>query len=517
MSGAMRGEIRIFVRRTDCADPPPMFSTERLLRRLERLPMVKLLLPFVAGILLAGPFTLPLWFTAGAFVLCGAVALLLRAVPALGAMLLTAGFAAAQLHERPVTVPRGVVTLWELDVAEAPADRGRYTVADAGVRAWRDPASGRWHAVRERVRLYADSALWLGGGERLVCRAALRDFRGGAASYRRLMHRRGYAGTLWVGPATLLDAAPVPAPDLHLRASACLGRLPLRGEASAVVRAMAAGDRSGITAELRTAYSRSGFSHLLAVSGLHTGMLFALVNLLLVWMPLLRGGHLLRSLAVIAAVWCFVAAAGFPPSAVRAAVMCTLLQAALVASSAYVALNALAAAAFGMLLWNPAWIGDISFSLSFLAVAGILVWGVPLCRRLHIRRRAVRLVAEAYLIGLSATVATAPLVAHTFGLVPLAGVLLNPVAILLATVVVFGGVVWMLLPAAWLAPIAALPVGAAAEGINALARWVAAMPRGVAEATLGTGWTAAVYLLYLLVTLLAWSYEPKKRLFLFRQ
>ena len=102
-------------------------------------------------------------------------------------------------------------------------------------------------------------------------------------------------------------------------------------------------------------------------------------------------------------------------------------------------MNALAAAAFGMLLWNPAWIGDISFSLSFLAVAGILVWGVPLCRRLRGRNRVVRLVGEAYLIGLAATLATAPLVAHIFSLVPLVGVLVNPVAILLATVVVFGG------------------------------------------------------------------------------
>lgn len=493
-----------------------MFSIEQLLRRLECMPMLKVLVPFAAGILLAERFTLPLWFTAGAFVLCGVVALLLRAAPALMGMLCAAGFGTAQLHERPVAVPRGVATLWEIVVEEAPADRGRYAMADARVRLWRDPDTGRWHAVHERVRLYADSALHLSGGERLVCRATLRDFRGGAESYRRLMHRRGYAGTMWAGPSTLLEELPPQAPGIHLRAVASLGRLPLSDDASAVVRAMTAGDRSGITPELREAYSRSGFSHLLAVSGLHTGIVFALVNLLLGWLPLLRRGHLLRNVAVVAAVWCFVAAAGFPPSAVRAAVMCTLLQTALASASEYVALNALAAAAFGMLLWNPAWIGDISFSLSFLAVAGILAWGVPLCRRLRGRSRIVRWVGEAYLIGLAATLATAPLVAHTFSLVPLVGVLVNPVAILLATVVVFGGALWLLLPAAWLAPVVALPVGAAAEGINALARWVAAMPQGTVETTLGEGWTAALYAAYALLTLLAWSYEPKKRLFLSR-
>ena len=58
--------------------------------------------------------------------------------------------------------------------------------------------------------------------------------------------------------------------------------------------------------------------------------------------------------------------------------MFTMLQSALASASEYNGLNALAAAAFGMLLWNPAWLGDISFQLSFAAVAAILAWGVPL-------------------------------------------------------------------------------------------------------------------------------------------
>ncbi|MFQ7503233.1 MAG: ComEC/Rec2 family competence protein, partial [Alistipes finegoldii] len=151
-----------------------------------------------------------------------------------------------------------------------------------------------------------------------------------------------------------------------------MGRLRIPGDAGAVCRAMVTGDRSGITQELRTVYSRSGLSHLLAVSGLHTGIVFALVNLMLWWLPLLHRGHLVRNLLATVCIWLFVAAAGFSPSAVRAAVMCTMLQFALASASEYVALNALAAAGFGMLLWNPAWLGDISFQLSFIAVAAIL-------------------------------------------------------------------------------------------------------------------------------------------------
>lgn len=489
-------------------------NLQPLRNRLDRMPMLKALAPFAAGVVLAGYGTLPLWFLAGAFLLSGVTSLLMRSSAAALGMLLTAGFAAAQLRAPEIDLPVGVHTSFELLIGEMPADRGRYTTVTAEVAAWRDPTRGRWHPASSHLRLYADSLTRLEGGDRILCRGTVRPFRGGSAGYRELMLRRGFAGTLWLAHDNLLERLPAGERTLHLRASKRLARLPLTGHAAAVVRAMTAGDRSGLTPELRAAYSRSGLSHLLAVSGLHTGIVFVLINLLLWWLPLLRRGHLLRNLLAAAAVWSFVAAAGFPPSAVRAAVMCTLLQAALASASEYVALNALAAAAFGMLLWNPVWIGDVSFQLSFAAVAAILAWGVPLCRRFRTRWRAVNLLTDAYLIGLTATIGTAPLVSHQFGIVPLAGLLINPAAIALATVVVFGGALWLLLPLAPLAAPLAGVVGTAAEGINTLARLVAALPGGAAEYTLGGLPTAGIYLLFAAGTLAAWCREPKKNVLL---
>ena len=453
----------------------------RLPDRLDRMPMLKILVFFAAGIALAGRYELPLWFLAGAFVVTGVLALSLRSSAATVAMILTAGFAAAQFRAPRATVPRGVHTVYEVTVEGFPADR-----------------------------LYADSLAGLHAGERIRCRGAVRPFRGGAESYRRLMARRGYAGTLWIAERTLLERLPDRHAGLHRRAVERLSRLPMSAGAAAVVEAMAAGERRGVTPELRTAYSRSGLSHLLAVSGLHTGIVFALVNLALWWLPLFRRGHLLKNLLAAVAVWLFVAAAGFPPSAVRAAAMCTVLQAALASASEYVGLNALAAAGFGMLVWNPNWLGDISFQLSFVAVAAILAWGVPLCRRCRTRWKGVNVVVDAYLIGFVATVATAPLVSHTFGVVPLAGLAVNPLAIALAGVVVFGGALWMLAPVGFLAPAFGFVTGSAAEGISALARLTASLPGGAADYTLG-GWpTAAVYAVFALATLAAWSGEPKK-------
>ena len=485
-------------------------KASRIYERLDRMPVLKLLVPFAVGIALAGRYELPLWFLAGAFVCTGVMALLFRSQAAAVGMLLTAGFAAAQLRTPSPTVPRDIGTTYEITVEGFPADRGRYATADASVAAWRDPADGHWHPSDARVRLYVDSLTDLRPGERLRCRGTVRPFRSGAESFRLLMRRRGYAGTLWVSERTILERLPQQSAGLHRTAVERLARLPMAPEAAAVVEAMAAGERRGITPELRARYSRSGLSHLLAVSGLHTGIVFVLINAVLWWLPLLRRGHLLKNLLAAGAVWLFVAAAGFPPSAVRAAVMCTVLQAALASTSEYVGMNALATAAFGMLLWNPNWFGDISFQLSFLAVAGILAWGVPLCRRCRTRWKGLNIVIDAYLIGLAATVATAPLVSHTFGIVPLAGLAANPLAIALAGVVVFGGALWMLAPVGVLAPAFGFVTGTAAGWINALARLTASLPGGAADYTLGGWQTVVIYLVFALATAAVWSAEPKK-------
>ena len=161
-------------------------KSEFLLAKLDRMPMLKAVVPFAAGILAADRFALPLWFLAGAFLLSGVLALLLRSPLCTLAMLFTAGFGAAQLRDTGRTVPYGVYTAYELSVEGIPADRGRYASAEATVTAWRDPADGTWHPAGDRVTLHADTLTPLHPGERLRCRGTVRPLRGGAESYRRL-------------------------------------------------------------------------------------------------------------------------------------------------------------------------------------------------------------------------------------------------------------------------------------------------------------------------------------------
>ncbi len=486
-------------------------SIRCLLERLEQVSVLKAFVPFLIGILLAEHYALPGWFLVAVVLLAGGCAAMFRSSVAAIALLLAVGFGTAQLRQRHRTVPRDVTVLFDLRVEGIPSARGARSSVEAEVIAWRELSSDEWFAAGDRLMLYTDSLVDLQAGERIGCRGRIRDFRGGAASYRRLMRRRGFSGTMWVGERNLLFRSPTKKHSFHVAAVGRLARLGLSGGADALVRAMAAGDKSRLTPDLREQYARCGFSHLLAVSGLHTGIVFGLIYLLFGWLFLFRRGHLYYYVLSAAAIWIFVAAAGFPPSAVRAAVMCTLMQSALFAGREYVALNSLAIAAFIMLLWNPAWVGDISFQLSFLAVFFLLVWGMPIQRRIRTHWRAVDTVIAAVVVSLIAGFATAPLVAHTFGTIPVAGLLLNPIAVLLAAVIILCGTVWMLVPVPFLAPVFRWCIETAASALDALARLAEYLPATTVGCRPDKTTTCCIYLLLLAATLAAWSVEPRKK------
>jgi competence protein ComEC len=148
---------------------------------------------------------------------------------------------------------------------------------------------------------------------------------------------------------------------------------------AAIIAAMTLGDRRGLDAETRSRFERSGAYHVLVVSGMHVGLLAALV------IGLVRAtGLSIRiawaSGAAVAFGYALLLGADLPVS--RAAWM---LSAYLAASAVYrrrQSLNVISAVALAFLCWHPDWIADVGFQLSFLSVAAIAGIGAPLVERI---------------------------------------------------------------------------------------------------------------------------------------
>lgn len=485
------------------------FSIDVLQRRLAGLPMVRIVPFFALGILLQYHLVLNVWWLLALFVLCGLGALLRGSTVCRMLFLVVAGYLVAELQPRPMPIPTDRRLELQLRLTDDGMRRGDWLRYEAEIVRWRELQASVWHGSAGRLWLYADTTQQLAGGSHLSLQKRIYPFRADSTTFHRLMELRGYRGRCYLSPAEELLCEEVERGNLHLATSRLMrARLGEKSDRAAVVQAMTVGDRSGIHAALRADYARSGMSHLLALSGLHTGMLFLLCNLLLGWLGLIHHGHRVKNLVVVAAVWLFVAAADFPPSAVRAAVMCTILQWARFSSSYYRTLNGWAAAALLLLAVAPHYLFDIGFELSFLAVAGILVVAVPLARRLRTRYRALNWLLDMLIVSFASTLLTLPLSAYRFGILPWLGIWISPAAVLLGMGIVALGLVVLLVP--FLTPIVRPALLLLAEWQNQLAHWAASVEWAVGEAYPSQGVVWAFYLIFLLVVLFIAGLDRKK-------
>ena len=218
------------------------------------------------------------------------------------------------------------------------------------------------------------------------------------------------------------------------------------GDAYAVVAAMSLGDKSALTRDLKDTYSVSGASHVLALSGLHLGIIYMLFSVLL---PR-RRWPALSQLLIILFIWAFVFLVGMSVSVVRSAIMLTVYGLLSIGNRDKMSINALAFTAIVMLMWNPAWLFDVGFQMSFLAVFAILLF-VPLFEDVFsaeylMAHRWIKRIWGLVVVSCSAQLGVAPLIAFYFGRFSTYFLLTNFIVIPAAMAILWLSLVVLLFP-----------------------------------------------------------------------
>ena len=214
----------------------------------------------------------------------------------------------------------------------------------------------------------------------------------------------------------------------------------------AVVAAMALGDKSSLTKDLKETYSMTGASHILALSGLHLGIIYALLSLLVVG----RRWQMITQVAIILSIWAFVFLTGMSTSVVRSAIMLTVYALLAIGHRQKMSVNTLAFTAIVMLLVSPQALFDVGFQMSFMAVFSILLFTPlfyrPFSSEYLMTHRLVKWLWGMVAVSIAAQIGVAPLIAYYFGRFSCFFLLTNFIVIPAATLILYLSLATLLIP-----------------------------------------------------------------------
>lgn len=202
--------------------------------------------------------------------------------------------------------------------------------------------------------------------------------------------------------------------------------------------ALLIGYKDDLDKNLVQAYSNTGVVHVIAISGLHLGLIYWLLQLLTAKLKNRKYTQWLQPVLIIAGLWGFSLLAGGGPSVVRSAVMFTCFVMGKLFNKNGSSLNALAAAAFLLLAYNPYWLWDVGFQLSFAAVLSIIIFYTPVYSWLHVQNKLLDFFWQLNAVTLAAQVVTIPLSIYHFHQFPNLFLLTNLVAVPLSSAVLLG-------------------------------------------------------------------------------
>lgn len=302
---------------------------------------------------------------------------------------------------------------------------------------------GKIYAEKFRTVLYDNGIYTYRPGDIVSATGILRDARTkdivpDAADYNRYLYLQGVNSVLWLTKeemypiskasdntlSNILDKARAATTNAIIDSG-------VGSDASAFLTAVIVGDDSYLQPDTDEAFRTSGLAHLLALSGLHVGIIIMFITVCLSWMRPSRYGYRIFYILIIAASFAYAAFAGMTPSVVRAACMVAVLCVSAIFQRRANVYNSLCVAIFLWLVINPLWLFAPGFQMSVCAVLGITI-ALRAVNAYRIRRTRVKKALRIFIVPMAAMAATAiPAMAyfHTFPLYFLPANILASIAI----------------------------------------------------------------------------------------
>ena len=214
----------------------------------------------------------------------------------------------------------------------------------------------------------------------------------------------------------------------------------LTGQHYAIASALMLGVKDSLDRELYQSFANAGAIHILCVSGLHVGIIFIIISNLMKFLKRHSYGNVLRVFIVLLTIWAYAMITGFSPSVLRAATMFSIISIGSNLRRTVPVYNTLAASAFLLLAINPFFLMSVGFQLSYCAVAGIFAFQKSIYRIWVPGNFILDKIWQITTVSISAQLSTFPLAMFYFHQFPNYFILTNILVIPLSGLIIYLGI-----------------------------------------------------------------------------
>ncbi len=214
-----------------------------------------------------------------------------------------------------------------------------------------------------------------------------------------------------------------------------------------VAEALLIGYRDDLDKDLTKAYSNTGVVHIIAISGLHLGMIYGLLLAVLKPFRRKKGYQVLKPLIILLVLWGFSLLAGAAASILRSVVMFSFIVIGESLQRKTNILNTMAASAFCLFLYDPYFLWDVGLQLSYTAVLSIVLFMKPVYQLLFFENRLLNAIWQLNAITLSAQILTLPVVLYYFHQFPVLFLFTNFIAVPLSGIILYAEIAMLVFAA----------------------------------------------------------------------
>ena len=217
-------------------------------------------------------------------------------------------------------------------------------------------------------------------------------------------------------------------------------------EAASVASTLILGYKAELSREVLSAYSKTGTMHVLSVSGMHVGIVFFILSKILWFMSRTKNLRILRAVIIISLIWFYALITGFSPSVCRAALMLSFYVLGKAVNRSSNSYNLVAMSAVFLLLYNPYFLFDVGFQLSYLAVLGLIYFYPKIYNLFYVKNWLLDKIWGYLALSFAAQLATFPLGMYYFHQFPVYFLLSNLFIVIPVIVIMYLGILFLFVP-----------------------------------------------------------------------